>query len=73
MVSQARRNLWDTITDCTQGVALLLTTHALDEAEALCSRVGSASSLSFVFRIASWGRRSTALPSALPPSLFLIC
>ncbi|HMS49894.1 MAG TPA: ABC transporter ATP-binding protein [Candidatus Saccharibacteria bacterium] len=37
---QARRNLWDMITDIRKrGVTVVLTTHYMDEAELLCDRV----------------------------------
>jgi ATP-binding cassette subfamily A (ABC1) protein 3 len=37
---QARRHLWDVIATSTADMAVILTTHALDEAEALCGRIG---------------------------------
>ena len=37
---QARRALWDVIQSSTSDMAVILTTHALDEAEALCGRIG---------------------------------
>lgn len=38
---QARRNIWNLITDLrTEGRTILLTTHYMEEAEALCGRVG---------------------------------
>jgi ABC-type multidrug transport system ATPase subunit len=40
MDPQARRNLWDVITVATADMAVILTTHAMDEAEALCGRIG---------------------------------
>ena len=36
---QARRNLWQVISASTSDMAVILTTHALDEAEALCQRI----------------------------------
>ena len=36
---QARRNLWDVISASTSDMAVILTTHSLDEAEALCHRI----------------------------------
>lgn len=37
---QARRNLWDLITQVSgRGVTIILTTHYMEEAEALCNRV----------------------------------
>jgi ABC-type multidrug transport system ATPase subunit len=36
---QARRNLWDVISASTSDMAVILTTHSLDEAEALCQRI----------------------------------
>ncbi len=40
MDAMARRHLWDTISSATAGMAVVITTHAMDEAEALCSRIG---------------------------------
>ena len=40
MDPQARRNLWDVLTVSTADMAVVLTTHAMDEAEALCGRIG---------------------------------
>lgn len=38
---QARRNLWDLVTDIkNKGTTVMLTTHYMDEAEVLCERVG---------------------------------
>ena len=38
---QARRLLWDIIRNLnTQGIAILLTTHYMEEAESLCDRIG---------------------------------
>ena len=37
---QARRHLWEVISTSTADMAVILTTHALDEAEALCGRIG---------------------------------
>lgn len=38
--AQARRNLWDTIARTTAGMAVILTTHSMEESEALCGRIG---------------------------------
>ena len=40
MDPQARRHLWDVITVSTADMAVVLTTHAMDECEALCGRIG---------------------------------
>jgi len=36
----ARRFLWDLISEAMHGRSVILTTHSLDEAEALCGRIG---------------------------------
>jgi ATP-binding cassette subfamily A (ABC1) protein 3 len=38
----ARRAMWDIISKCTAttGAAVILTTHSMEECEALCGRVG---------------------------------
>eukprot|EP00941_MAST-03F_sp_MAST-3F-sp1_P000804 g804.t1 len=36
----ARRNLWSVITKATSTSSILLTTHSMEEAEVLCSRIG---------------------------------
>lgn len=35
-----RRQLWDILTNCKGGRAIVLTTHSMEEADVLCSRVG---------------------------------
>ena len=36
----SRRNLWDVITKTMQSRSVVLTTHSMEEAEALCTRIG---------------------------------
>ena len=36
----SRRNLWDTLIKTMQSRAVVLTTHSMEEAEALCTRIG---------------------------------
>jgi ABC-type multidrug transport system ATPase subunit len=36
----ARRKMWDVITTATEGKSVLLTSHYMEECEALCSRIG---------------------------------
>lgn len=36
----SRRNLWDTLIKTMQNRAVILTTHSMEEAEALCTRIG---------------------------------
>mmetsp|Transcript_37495 Transcript_37495/g.92796 ORF Transcript_37495/g.92796 Transcript_37495/m.92796 type:complete len:303 (+) Transcript_37495:78-986(+) len=36
----ARRHMWDTIERAAGGLTMVLTTHAMDECEALCERIG---------------------------------
>jgi len=36
----SRRNLWDTLIKTMQNRAVVLTTHSMEEAEALCTRIG---------------------------------
>ncbi|XP_050221368.1 ABC transporter A family member 7-like [Mercurialis annua] len=36
----ARRNLWNVVKHAKQGRAIILTTHSMEEAEALCDRLG---------------------------------
>ena len=40
MDAESRRAMWAVLADSAVGRALVLTTHSMDEAEALCSRVG---------------------------------
>ena len=40
MDAESRRAMWAVLADSAAGRALVLTTHSMDEAEALCSRVG---------------------------------
>ena len=40
MDPSSRRFMWDIITQHIQGRAAILTTHAMDEADALCTRIG---------------------------------
>ena len=40
MCPLGRRMMWDTVERAASGLTLLLTTHAMDECEALCERVG---------------------------------
>ena len=40
MDAESRRAMWGMLADSAAGRALVLTTHSMDEAEALCSRVG---------------------------------
>ena len=35
-----RRHMWDIIIESKDGRAILLTTHSMEEADALCSRIG---------------------------------
>ncbi|KAK3251895.1 hypothetical protein CYMTET_38785 [Cymbomonas tetramitiformis] len=39
-LKRARRAMWDTIQATTEGLAIILTTHSMEECEALCTRVG---------------------------------
>lgn len=36
----ARRFMWDLINDISKHMSVVLTTHSMDEAEALCNRIG---------------------------------
>lgn len=36
----SRRMLWDVIWDAKKAAALVMTTHSMEEAEALCDRIG---------------------------------
>ena len=40
MCPLGRRMMWDTVERAAEGLTVLLTTHAMDECEALCERVG---------------------------------
>jgi ABC-type multidrug transport system ATPase subunit len=40
MDPQARRAMWDVICSATRGRSIILTTHLMEEAEALCQRIG---------------------------------
>lgn len=40
MDPETRRFMWDYITSVREGRALVLTTHSMEEADALCSRIG---------------------------------
>ena len=36
----SRRNMWDAVRGARQGKGIILTTHSMEEAEALCDRIG---------------------------------